>query len=138
MLTKWNVLHGAIVVVLILSLAPSSCHKSQKQVSIDSSFTDDLASRLKSKVYQQVPESRFTDNAKVALNSYIENGARYLKEHDGMDGGHVTEAENNASRLGAFLEERSRSTGLEGRGGTLDVGDLQVAKQRLCPLYPFC
>lgn len=144
MLNAWkNLSVSTLLCVLILSGAPSSCRKSKSRVStipsssvpIANEAPPELTARLKSIIYQRVPEYRFTDEAKAQLNSLVESGALRVKEN-GMTEARISEAESNTNRLGRALS--SYSDGLEGHPTEVNAEVLERALRSVCPIYPFC
>jgi hypothetical protein len=135
-----------VVLLCVSSLgATKSCHKSKpvrtppSTVGLADNLTrSELADNLKASVYSQVAESNFTEQARVALNRTIENGAVRVAD-EGMTPQKITLAKENARKLGEVLKERfdQMPTGLEGRK-EIDLPTLQSLRSFFCPLYPFC
>ena len=82
-------------------------------------------------IYTRLGKRKITEEAKVALDTFIKDGARQLVlDHASAD--QLKRAENSAEVLADTISK------LNGKSLEIVAATVKSAKISLCPLYPFC
>lgn len=117
-----------------VNITPARSSMPPMRVAVPTESVDRIQSYLKDIVMRRLRARRATlrASAEEELNKVLFEGATVLQpEWNNLS--KRTEASVNAAKLGDAIADASRTSNFYGR-----KGDVNKAKAKLCPIYPFC